>query len=67
MTAPELVVYLLDWMCSHKATDRAAKDVWSIVRAAVPAHISTATPSFRHVKWLLEQVTLLVYTCVRTQ
>ena len=46
MTAAEITLMLLDWMCIHKVTDSAAADVWSLVRAAVPSRLHAA-PSLR--------------------
>jgi hypothetical protein len=55
-TAAEVTLMLLDWMCTHKVADSAARDVWSLVRSAVPAHIGANTPTFWKVKRILSKV-----------
>ena len=28
----EIVLFLLDWMCTHKATDTCVEDLWTVVK-----------------------------------
>lgn len=48
LTAEQVVVLLLDWMCATKATDECAKGIWTIIEACLPADVQW--PTFRQVR-----------------
>lgn len=31
LTGPEVTLLLLDWMCTHRVTDSAARDIWDMI------------------------------------
>ena len=39
LTPEEVTLFLLDWMCVHKITDSAAKDMWSLVQMLLPGQV----------------------------
>lgn len=53
LTARQVLMLLLDWMCSHKATDESAKSVWSILQACMPAEAEL--PTFEAVRMSLRR------------
>jgi hypothetical protein len=53
MSAAELTLYLLDWMCSFKVTDRSAKSAWDMAKAMLPTGASLR--SFWSVKRVLSK------------
>ena len=42
LTVAEVTLFLLDWMCAHKATDSQTKDLWSIVQMLLPGQVSVS-------------------------
>jgi hypothetical protein len=51
LSAAEVTLFLLDWMCSHKQTDKAARDIWSLCQLLLPGQVDI--PTFTQVKKLL--------------
>ena len=40
LTVSEVTLFLLDWMCAHKATDSQTKDLWAVVQMLLPRQLS---------------------------
>ena len=48
LSAAEINLFLLDWMCSHKCTDKASSDLWQVVQMMLPE--GACLPTFNSVK-----------------
>ena len=53
LTAPEVTLFLLDWMCSHKVTDAATENLWNLVNMILPDQVDI--PTFAEVKNILRK------------
>ena len=51
LSAAEVTLFLLDWMCTHKVTDACADHMWSLVKTVIPGEVDVDT--WRKVKRLL--------------
>ena len=51
MTSPEIVLLFLDWMCKHKLTDSAAKDLWTLMSRFMPEGVDL--PAYHVLKTML--------------
>ena len=65
-----VLLQLLDWMTTHKATDRASEDVWKMLASLLPA--ASDLPTFSYIKRMLtkyvddtiEKIDMCVDGCV---
>lgn len=53
LTAAEVTLLLLDWIHSHKTTDKSAMDVWQLCQLLVPGGVDL--PTFHTVKNVLKR------------
>jgi hypothetical protein len=53
LTSPEIVLLFLDWMCKHKLTDSAAKDLWTLMTRFMPEGVDL--PAFHTLKTMLHK------------
>ena len=53
LTPPEIILLFLDWMCKHKLTDSAAKDLWTLMSTFMPEGVDL--PAFHVLKKMLSK------------
>ena len=53
LTARQIMMLLLDWMASHKATDESTRSVWRIVQACMPQDV--VLPTFESIRQALRR------------
>ena len=53
LTPPEIILLFLDWMCKHKLTDSAAKDLWTLMSTFMPEGVDL--PAFHVLKQVLSK------------
>jgi hypothetical protein len=51
LNSAEVALLFLDWMCKHKLTDSAARDLWRLLKVMLPEVVEL--PSFRALKRIL--------------
>jgi hypothetical protein len=70
ITTLEIVIIMLDWICTHKITDTASGDLWNRLRLIVPEGVDTST--FDHAKGIVtkykdlnvQRIDLCVNDCI---
>jgi hypothetical protein len=62
LSAPELTLLVLDWMSSHKGSDRSAEDLYDICKMMMPP--SAFAKTFRQIKYCIEKYTAAVVEVV---
>ena len=67
-----ILLQLLDWMTTHKCTDRSTEDVWKMLRSLLPDASRSDVPTFSYIKRLIsnhvdttiEKIDMCINGCV---